>query len=136
MRNTMSFNCEFFLCDMPTSMGPASSDSVLPHPADLADFHEQGPVLVQLSFACLSGLESSMLQGEKPTERRSIPPSRRSPGSRSRDNGHSLQMAQMLKAMIHQFYEVKCEVGRLQQTSDDSDYRDGDDEVDDCGADR
>ena len=125
-------------------MGPSSSDPVLPHPADPADFHEQGPVLVQPSFACPPGLESSMPQGEKPTERRSLPPSRRSPGPRSRDNGHSLQMAQMMqmmRAMIHQLYEVQCAVGRLQQARDPYPFRpvipddDDDDEVDVCGAD-
>ena len=78
---------------------PSSADPVLPHPADPADLHTQGPVLVQPSFACPPGLESSMFQGEKPTERRSLPPARRSPGPRSRDAGHSLQMAQMMEMM-------------------------------------
>ena len=78
---------------------PNSGDPVHPHPADPADLHTQGPVLVQPSFACPPGLESSMLQGEKPTERRSLPPARRSPGPRSRDAGHSLQMAQMMELM-------------------------------------
>ena len=123
-------------------MGPSSSDPRLPHPADAADLHEQGPILVQASFACPPGLESSMFQGEKPTERRSLPPARRSPGPRSRDAGHSLQMAQMIemmKAMTHQLNEVKSQVGRLQQDRDPFPFRpvipyDDDDEDDDRGA--
>ena len=119
-------------------MGPSSSDPVLPHPADPADLHEQGPVLVQPSFACPPGLESSMFQGEKPTERRSLPPARRSPGPRSRDCGNSLQMAQMMemmKAMTHQLQEVKGQVGKLQQNRDPFPFRpvipfDTDDEED------
>ena len=119
-------------------MGPSSSDPVLPHPADPADLHEQGPVLVQPSFACPPGLESSMFQGEKPTEHRSLPPSRRSPGPRSRDAGHSLQMAQMIemmKAMTHQLQDVQAQVGRLQRDRDLFPYRpvipyDDDDESD------
>ena len=119
-------------------MGPSSSDPVLPHPADAADLHEQGPVLVQPSFACPPGLESAMFQGEKPTERRSLPPARRSPGPRSRDGGHNLQMAQMMemmKAMTHQLQEVKSQVGKLQQDRDPFPFRpaipyDDDDEYD------
>ena len=80
-------------------MGPSSSDPVLPHPADPADLHEQGPIKVKPSFACSPGLESTMFQGEKPTEHRSLPPARRSPGPRSRDAGNSLQMAQMMEMM-------------------------------------
>jgi hypothetical protein len=109
------------------TMGPSSSD----------------PVLVQPSFACPPGLESSMiLQGEKPTERRSLPPARRSPGApKSRDGGHSLQMAQMMemmKAMTHQLQEVKSQVGKLQQDCDPFPFRpvipyDDDDEDDDRG---
>ena len=123
-------------------MGPSCSDPVLPHPADPADLHEQGPVLVQPSFACPPGLESSMFQGEKPTERRSLPPARRSPGPRSRDAGHSLQMSQMMemmKAMTHQLQEVKSQVGRLQQERDPFPFRpvipydDDDEDNDDRG---
>ena len=80
-------------------MGPSSSDPVLPHPADPADLHEQGPILVKPSFLCPPGLEGSTILGEKPTERRSLPPARRSPGPRSRDAGSSLQMAQMMEMM-------------------------------------
>ena len=107
-------------------MGPSSADPVFPHPADCADLHEQGPVLVQPSFACPPGLESSMFQGEKPTERRSLPPCRRSPGPRSRDAGHSLQMAQMMemmKAMTHQLTDVKSQVCKLQQDRDPFPFR-------------
>ena len=94
-------------------MAPNSEDPILPHPADPADLHTQGPVLVQPLFACP--------QGDKPTEQRSLPPARRSPGPRSRDAGHSLQMAQMMemmKAMTHQLQEVKSQVGKLQQDRD------------------
>ena len=102
--------------------GPSSSDQVLPHPADPADLHYvQGPILVKASFACPPGLESSMLQGEKSTERRSVPPSRRSPGAQSRDTGHSLQFAQMMemmRGMTHQLQEVKLQVAKLQQSRD------------------
>ena len=126
--------------------GPSSSDPVLPHPADPADFHEQpGPMLVQASFACPPGLEPDMFQNaEKPTERRSLPPARRSPGPRSRDAGHSLQMAQvmqMMKAMTHELQEVKAQVGKLHQERDSFPFRpvipyDDDDEDDHRGADR
>ena len=64
------------------------------------------------------GLE---FQGDKPMERRSLPPARRSPGPRSRDAGNNLQMAQMMemmKAMTHQLQEVKAQVGKLQQDRD------------------
>ena len=81
-----------------------------------------------------------MFQGEKPTERRSLPPARRSPGPRSRDAGHSLQMAQMMdmmKAMTTQLQEVKSQVGKLQQDRDPFPFRpvvpyDDDDEDDFC----
>jgi hypothetical protein len=59
---------------------------------------------VEASFACLPGLEVSQ-NAEKLTERRSLPPARRPPGPRSRDAGHSAEMAQMLqmlKAMNHE----------------------------------
>ena len=120
-------------------MGPSSSDPVLPHPADAADLHEQGPVVAQASFPCPPGLEK--FHGEKPTERRSLPPSRRSPGPRSRDAGTSLQMAQMMemmKGMTHQLQEVKSQVGKLQQSSDPFPFRpvipyDDDDSEDDRG---
>ena len=83
-----------------------------------------------------------MFQGEKPTERRSLPPARRSPGPRSRDAGHSLQMSQMMvmmKAMTHQLQEVKSQVGRLQQERDPFPFRpvipydDDDEDIDDRG---
>ena len=78
-----------------------------------------------------------MFQGEKP---RSLPPARRSPGApKSRDGGHSLQMAQMMemmKAMTHQLQEVKSQVGKLQQDRDPFPFRpvipyDDEDEDDD-----
>ncbi len=127
--------------------GPSSSDPVLPHPNDPPDFHEHpGPMLVQPSFACPPGLEPpDMFQNaEKPTERRSLPPTRRSPGPRSRDAGHSLQMAQMMqmmKAMTHEVQEVKAQVGKLRQERDPFPFRpvipyDDDDEDDHRGADR
>ena len=98
-------------------MGPSNSDPVLPPPADHRDLHEQGPVLVAASFACPPGLE--IYQGERPTEGRSLPPARRSPGRpRSRDGPHSLQYAQMvemMKAMTHELKQVKSQVGKLQQ---------------------
>lgn len=114
---------------MPTlvdPMGPSSSDPVLPHPADPADLHEQVPMLVRPSFVCPAGLESSMLQTEKPTHCRSLPPARRSPGPRSRVTENGLQMAQMIemmKAMTHQLQEVKAQVGKLQQDRDPFPFR-------------
>ena len=125
-------------------VGPSSSDPVLPHPADAADLHKQGPVLVQPSFACPVGLESSMFPGEKPTERRSLPPARRSPGPRSRDGVHNLQVAQifeMMKAMSHQLQKVESQVGKLQRDRDPFPFRplipyDDDEEDDDPVADR
>ena len=74
-------------------MAPSSLDTILPHPADAADLHN-------------------------PRQGRSLPPTRRSPGPRSRDAGHSLQMAQMMemmKVMTHHLQEVKAQVGKLQQ---------------------
>jgi hypothetical protein len=61
-------------------------------------------VFVELSFASPPGLEDSQ-NAEKLTERRFLPPARRPPGLRSRDAGHSAelaQMMQMLKAMTHE----------------------------------
>ena len=100
-------------------------------------------MFVEASFACPPGLEVSQ-NAEKLTERRSLPPARRSPGPRSRDAGHSPQMAQMmemLKAVTHQLQEVKSQVGKLQQDRDPFPLRpvvhnDDDDEDDDRGADR
>lgn len=103
---------------------PSSSDPVLPHSADSADLHKQKPVLVQASSPCSSGLNN--FNGDKPTECRSLPPSRRSPGPRSRDAGHSMQMAQMMemmKAMSHQVQIVTSQLGRLQQSSDPFPFR-------------
>lgn len=142
MEDTDRFACSRTVPALFDPMGPSSSDPVLPHPADAADLHEQGPVLVQPSFACPPGLESSMFQGEKPMERRSLPPARRSPGPRSRDGGHNLQVAQMfemVKLISHQLQEVKSQVGKLQQDRDT--FRpvipcDDDDEDDDRVADR
>jgi hypothetical protein len=106
-------------------MGPSSSE--LPHPADHSDLQLVETILISTqrflqppadhSFPCPPGLE----MGERPTERRSLPPSRRSPGPRSRDFGNSLQFAQMMemmKAMTHQLKEVKSQVGKLQQDRD------------------
>ena len=78
-------------------MAPCSLDVVLPHPADAAD--------------------------AVPGKGRSLPPTRRSPGPRSRDAGQSLQMAQMMemmKVMTHHLQEVKAQVGKLQQDHDPS----------------
>ena len=86
-------------------MGPSSSDPILPQPADPAHFHEyQEPMFVEVSFASPPGHEVSQT-AEKLTERRSLPLARRPPGLRSRDAGHSAelaQMMQMLKAMTHE----------------------------------
>ena len=75
-------------------MGPSSSDPILPQPADPEHFHEyHEPMFVRV-----------FQNAENLTERRSLPPARRSPGPRSRDAGHSAEMAQMLqmlKAMSH-----------------------------------
>ena len=109
---------------------PSNSDAVHPHHADPADLHSQGP--------CPPGLDDSLFAREKPTERRSLPPDRRSPGPRSREP-QSLQMAQMMemmRAMTHQLQEVKSQVGKLQQDRDPFPFRpiipyDDDDEDDD-----
>ena len=103
---------------------PSSSDPVLPHSADSADLHKQKPVLVQASSPCSSGLNN--FNGDKLTECRSLPPSRRSPGPRSRDSGHSMQMAEMMdmmKAMSHQVQIVTSQLARLQQSSDPFPFR-------------
>ena len=111
------------------------------HPADPADLHEQGPVLVQPSSACPPGLACPPrleFQGETPAERRSLPPA-----GRSRDAGQNLQMAQMMNVMRAMYYhcltEVKSDVGRLQQAHNPFPYRpvnprDDDDEDDDMGG--
>ena len=97
--------------------GPSSSDPILPHPADPADLHDQGPVLVKPSFARPPGLVGSY---EKPTEFRSLPPARRSPGPRSRNSGdmEMAQMLEMMKALTLDVQEVKSKVGKLQQDRD------------------
>ena len=83
---------------------PSSSDAVFPHPDDPADLHNQEPIFVRL-----------------PTERRSLPPTRRSPG-RSRDSENSVQMSQLfdmmkvLKEQIGQEMQLlKGQIGQLQQ---------------------
>ena len=99
-------------------MGPSPSDPVLPHPADASDLHEQGSVLAQSSIRLPPGLESSMSQGETRKEHRSLPPTRRSPGARSRDPANSLQMAQimeMMKGVTRELQEVKTQMSKLQQ---------------------
>ena len=108
--------------------GPSSSDQVLPHPDDPADFHEHsGPMLVQPSYACPPGLELDMLHNvEKITERRSLPPARRSPGARSRSGGDSLQVAQliqMMTAMMNQIEDLKSQVDKLQPRCDSLPFR-------------
>ena len=107
-------------------MEPNSSDPILPHPSDPIGLHDQRPVLVKPAFACPPGLDNSMFQGEMPTERRSLPPTRRSPGPRSRDGVNGLQMAQMMemsKAILHQLHEVKAQVGKLMQDRDPLPFR-------------
>ena len=82
-------------------LAPSPSDAVLPHPAD-------------------AGLHDIPRQG------RSLPPTRRSPDPRSRDAGHSLQIAQlleMMKAMAHQIQDVKAQVGKFQQDRDPFPFR-------------
>ena len=72
-------------------MAPCRLDVVLPHPADSAD--------------------------AVPGKGRSLPPTRRSPGPRSRDAVPSLQMAQMMemmKVMTHNLQDVKAQISQFQ----------------------
>jgi hypothetical protein len=101
-----------------TAGGPSSSDPILPHPADAANLHSHETVLVQPLFACPPGLESSFSQGEKPTERRSQAPSRRSPGPQSKDAKNQCQMEQvmaMMHEMTRELQDMKSKVVTMQQ---------------------
>ena len=125
-------------------MAPSSSDPVLPHSADAADLHKQGPVLVRPSYACPGGLERSKFTGEKPTERRSLPPARRSPGPPSRDGVHNLQVSQifeMMKGVVHKLEKVESQVAKLQRDRDPFPFSpliqyDDDEDDDDSVADK
>ena len=72
-------------------MAPCRLDAVLPHPADPADV--------------------------VPGKGRSLPPTRRSPGPRSRDAVPSLQMArmmEMMKVMTHNLQDAKAQISQFQ----------------------